>query len=54
MIDYSDRRAVVRMLETLSEELGSNRVQLHVYREILEALRPVIGEDLYDQFRPLD
>lgn len=51
MIDYSDRRAVSRMLETLGEEFRAKRIQRRTYQALLEALRPVIGEDLYDTYK---
>jgi hypothetical protein len=51
MTDYSDRRAVSRMLETLGEEFRAKRIQRRTYQALLEALRPVIGEDLYDTYK---
>jgi hypothetical protein len=39
------------MLETLGEEFRAKRIQRRTYQALLEALRPVIGEEIYDTYK---
>jgi hypothetical protein len=39
------------MLETLGEEFRAKRLRRQTYQALLDALRPVIGDDLYDTYK---
>lgn len=49
--DFSDRRAIRGSLEHLDQERRENRLQKHIYQNIIETLKAILPEDLYEDFR---
>lgn len=49
--DYSDRKALMAALDLLADARRDHKLNAHVLEGVLQALRPVLGERLWDEYR---